>query len=270
MKLLPSRFVKTFCCAFALLSLISVCRPGRAQVHAIDGRGVDVKLTSLPKRIVSLAPSNTEILFALGLKGRIVADTSQCNYPPEAAKLPHIGDYRISIEQVIARKPDLVVAMTSANRGAIQQLERLHMPVFAVDPGSIQETMDAIRKIGQITGADSQAARVVLSMEARVAALRRTLNNVRSLPKVLIVVQSQPLMVAGGKTFMDEIVTTAGGANLGRKSGMGYNLYSSERVIADPPDVIIGTADIGSKPGDRKSTRLNSSHLKLSRMPSSA
>src|SRR5258708_104903 len=86
------------CCLIAFAPL-GTC--AHSQITAVDGRGVTLILMSLPQRIVSLAPSNTEILFALGLKGRIIADTSQCNYPPEAAKLPKSRDYRISVEPVV-------------------------------------------------------------------------------------------------------------------------------------------------------------------------
>jgi iron complex transport system substrate-binding protein len=220
-----------------------------SQYSAVDGRGIKVTLTAPPKRIISLAPSNTEILFALGLKGRIIADTSQCNYPPEASMLQHIGDYRISVEQVVALKPDLVVAVTSANRSAIEQLLRLKVPLFAVDPSTIRETYDAIRRIGRITDTDHRASEIVAGMEARANAIEHRVASQKNKPKVLIVVQSQPLMVAGSKTFMDEIVAAAGGVNVGRSSGSGYNLFSPEKAVVDAPDLIIGTTDLRSKPG---------------------
>src|SRR5207248_8073067 len=118
----------------------------------------------------------------------------QCNYPPEAAKLPHIGDYRISVEQVVAMKPDLVVAVTSANRSAITQLERLRIPVFSVDPGNIKETFEAIRLIGRITGQEKEANKVVAQMEARAKAVEQRISAEKPRPKVIRVVQYQPHM----------------------------------------------------------------------------
>ncbi len=146
-------------------------------------------------------------------------------------------------------KPDLVVAVTSANRSSIVQLERLRIPVFAVDPGNINETFEAIRRIGRITGQDKEANKVVAQMEARAKAVENRISGQTLRPKVLIVIQSQPLMVAGSQTFMDEIVTAAGGINVGRASGPGYNLFSPERAVVAAPDVIIGATDLGSKPG---------------------
>src|SRR5947209_4317848 len=134
-----------------LFSLLAVWRsPSAAQpVSVVDGRGKRIELPAPPGRIVSLAPSNTEILFALGLKGRIIADTSQCNYPPEARALSHVGDYRISVEQVVAQRPDLVVAHTSANGKAIPQLERVGIKVFCIEPFTLKQTYEAIRAIGK-------------------------------------------------------------------------------------------------------------------------
>jgi len=225
-------------------------------VSAVDARGKRVTLPALPRRIVSLTPANTEILFALGLKGRIVADTTYCDYPPEAKTLPHVGDSNISIEKVIAQKPDLVVASASASKKAIEQLERLgsrRIPVFAVDPKNMHEVYAAIRSIGQITGQTRQAEQVARSMQARVARVRKAVASARSRPRVLVVVQADPLWVVGSENFMDELIRLAGGENATRDAGPGYHAYSVERVVVRKPDVILigheSAARIRSKPG---------------------
>ncbi len=135
---------------------------------AKDGRGVEISLSAPPRRIVSLSPGTTEMLFALGLKGRIVADTTYCDYPPEAKDLPHIGDVNTSVEKVIAQKPDLVIASSSANRRAINELESLSsvkMNVFAVDPTNLTETAAALRLLGQITGQNDEAEKLIAGIE---------------------------------------------------------------------------------------------------------
>ncbi len=219
----------------------------------MDGRGKRITLIALPRRIVSLTPSNTEILFDLGLKGRIVADTSACDYPADARALPHIGDYRISVEKVLAQRPDLVVAHTSMNHQAIDQLERLRVPVFAVDPANLQQTYDAIQGIGRITGTELRAHRIVAAMRARVDGVRRKVGGVRPHPRVLVVIQVDPLMVACGSNFVDELISLAGGDNVARDAGPGFKLYSPERVVVQRPDAIFaGRSEIPllrSKPG---------------------
>ncbi|MGC8668437.1 MAG: ABC transporter substrate-binding protein [Chthonomonadales bacterium] len=214
-----------------------------SPITATDARGKRISLPSPPRRIVSLAPAITEILFALGLNGRIVADTTYCNYPPQARSLPHIGDYRTSLEKVVAQRPDLVVASLSANHQAVDGLDRLGIRVFAVDPKTVAGTMDAILQIGRITASEAQAERVIRQMRARLAAVERRLAHDRTRPKVLIVLQAQPLWVAGSANFMDDVVTLAGGVNVARDAGPGFKTYSLERVVVDQPDVILASKE---------------------------
>src|SRR5262249_36567511 len=155
--------------------------------------------------------------------------------------LPHVGDVSISVEKVLAHRPDLIVASASANRKAIETLEGLgrHLPIFAVDPKTVAETYTAIRSLGQITGQTRQAEQVVQAMQARVSAVQNGVATDRRKPRVLIVVQDEPLMVAGAGNFMDDLVTLAGGVNVGRGAGDGWKTYSPERVVVEKPDVLI-------------------------------
>jgi iron complex transport system substrate-binding protein len=228
---------------------------GGNPLSAIDARGKRITLPSPPGRIVSLSPGTTEMLFALGLKGRIVADTTYCDYPPEAKTLPKIGDVNTSVEKVIAQKPDLVVASASANRRALEPLERARLRVFTVDPKTIAEAYDAYRKLGTITGQTRQADELVKSMKSRVAAVQRAISSERRRPRVLLPVQIDPLMVVGSDNFMDDLVSLAGGVNATRDAGKGWVTFSPERVVLLKPDVIITGKEtaprVRSKPGWR-------------------
>lgn len=219
--------------------LFSALAARRADISVVDGRGTRVTLKTLPKRIVSLSPGTTEMLYALGLKGRIVADTSYCDFPPEAKSLPHVGDSTISTEKVIAQDPDLVVASGSANRTAIPALERLEVPIFAVDPTTFQQTYAALRLLGKITGQSQQAEQVIASMATEVKQAQAAIPKNAARPKVLWIVQMDPLIVVGANNFMDELITMAGGDNAGRAAGNGWPSLSPERVIVMRPDVII-------------------------------
>lgn len=230
------RLFASGCISLCLLSLGASLES--SPIVATDGRGKRVELSRPPVRIASLAPALTEILFALGLKGRIVADTSQCTFPPEARSLPHVGDYRINVEQVVAQNPDLVVASSSANNQVIGRLESLGKPVFAVDPQTVAEAYEAIRRIGRISGTDACAEKVIKSMVARIEATKRVVARAKSRPKVLIALESQPLIVVAGGNFMNDVVNLAGGVNVA--AGMkGYPTYSAEKVVVDAPDIII-------------------------------
>jgi iron complex transport system substrate-binding protein len=236
-------FAALFVSVFGVVYYFAPSRTVRVSaapgVSGVDVRGKRITLPALPQRIVSLSPGTTEMLFALGLKGRIVADTTFCNYPSEAVKLPKIGDVNTSTEKVIAQRPDLVVAGATANRRAIEPLERLHLPVFAVDPKTFSETYTALRSLGQITGQAKEAEAVVKSIQAKVAGVTRAVSREKARPRVLTIVQLEPLMVVGPNNFMDDIITLAGGDNVGRVTGKDWGTLSPERVVPLKPDVII-------------------------------
>jgi iron complex transport system substrate-binding protein len=179
------------------------------------------------------------MLFALGLRGRIVADTSYCDYPPEAKALPKIGDVETSIEKVAAHKPDLVVADAVANRRAIDPLERLHLPVFTVPQGNLNEVMESLAMLGRATGKTREADVLVNSLRTRIDSVQKAVSRDTMRPTVLTIVQLEPLMVVGGRNFMDDLIALAGGVNTGRNAGPGWAAYSPERVAADRPDVIL-------------------------------
>jgi iron complex transport system substrate-binding protein len=174
-------------------------------VSAKDMRGKVVTLPAAPQRVVSLAPAVTEILFAIGAGGRVVGVTSYCDFPEAATRVPKIGDYRASIERVIARKPDLVVASASANAQVLPQLERLRVPLFVIDTQTVAQVLSP------------------------------------SKPRVLIVVDVNGPWVAGSHNYMDDIVTIAGGINVARDAGPGWRRYSTEKALMKQPDVLLVT-----------------------------
>lgn len=195
-----------------------------------------------PHRIVSLSPGTTEMLFALGLGKSVVGDTVYCDYPPAAKAIAKIGDVNTNYEKVLALHPDLIVADSVANGRAVARLRQLHQTVLAVSPTSLPAVETSLRQIGRQTGTAKQAEAVIAGMEhkARLAA-KITASDKRPRPRVLIVVQTSPLWTAGAGTFMDDLVTRAGGINLGA-SVRGFGTFSKELVLAHPPDVILGDA----------------------------
>jgi len=221
--------------------------PAQAVGQAVvvrDARGVNVSLREPPRRIVSLSPSVTEILFAIGAGPRVVGVTTFCDYPQQARKLPKVGDFSVSAEKVIALRPDLVIGDVEANRRAIVDLEKLRPlkgRLFTTKGKDFRSIMEALRTVGHITGERRRAETVVASMQATLDKVRSKVPRKRHRPRTVFVVQRDPLWVAGARSFVDDLIEAAGGDNVGRRAGAGYRSFGLERLIALDPEVILST-----------------------------
>lgn len=208
-----------------------------------DATGTEVTIKEAPERIVSLVPSTTEILFALGLGGKIAGVDRWSDYPPEAKSKPVVGDLNTDIEKVLAQKPDLVIGGASANRMGVEALRKLGVTVYTVEPKTIAEVEQSIKEIGRLTNAAAKAEEVVSAMERKRTAVQAKLQEIPDDRKPLVYVEVAPaseLFTAGEGTFMDELVTLAGGRNAFRDLS-GWAKISSEQVIARNPQVILST-----------------------------
>ncbi|HEV58329.1 MAG TPA: hypothetical protein ENN87_12685 [Phycisphaerales bacterium] len=201
-------------------------------------------------RIVSLAPNLTEILFALGLGDRVVAVTQDSNWPPEAAKRPHVGTFwQPNIEAVVGARPDLVVTLAfGQQRELAERLRGIGCRCLTVKIDHVAELYAAIEQIGATTGTAGRAAVLIDRMRADLATIEKDAGSAR--PKVLWVVQRQPLRVAGTETFADEMIRLAGGQNAMGSTIQKYPPIGIEQVVASAPDVILepsmGGADLAS------------------------
>jgi len=192
-----------------------------------------------PSRIVSLSPSITEMLFAVGLGPRVVGDTTSCDYPPAAKALPKIGGVVTNYERVIALHPDLVVADSVANGAAVIQLKRFPVKVLAVSALDYFGTERALETLGEATGSLDRAKLVIRKMEAqRLRAAAIAAKDRGPAPRVLIVIGADPLWTAGMHTYIGDLITRAGGVNVAASIGT-YAQYSREAVLAAQPDVIL-------------------------------
>ena len=231
---------RLFITVIAIGLILSACaaQAGYYPLRIKDARGKTVTIKSKPVRIVSLAPSNTEILFSLGLKNRIVGVTNFCNYPTDAEKIAKIGDMNASPERIIALKPDLVVAHAFMNDNLIARLEGLGLTVFAVDPKTMNDVMHDIRNLGKITARPRSADKVAGSMEKAVKAVVKSSSKCKG-KKVLVAVQSNPLWVAGPGTFVNEMICSLGAQNVAKNAKQGFVKFSRELAVSSNPDVII-------------------------------
>jgi len=204
-----------------------------------------------PLRIVSLAPSTTEILYELGLGEQLVGTCAQCDYPPAARHVPRVGSYVTpSVEAVLAVRPDLVIAVPSpANRDAVRAVERLGVRVLVVRDRVLADLWEGVRALASATGRDREGAALEARIRSALEAVRACVAG-RPRPRVLMVVGRRPLIVVGGKTLQHELLEIAGGTNVAADVGAAFPQLSLEVVAARAPDVIIDAA-MGSEQGSR-------------------
>lgn len=218
---------KTFLTFCAFLILISV---GFSQEHST--------------RYISLAPSTTEILFALGLDAEIIGVSSYCNYPPQALTKSKMGEFsHPNIEKILSLKPDYIFCTGLEQSQAITELRRLGLKVYVADPSTVEELIDSIIDIGKITSKEYQAQIVAKQI---LDTIERMKEKVSLIPqgnklKVFIEIWHDPLTTAGQGSYIDELLTIAGGKNIANDTKRPFSVFSSEEVISRNPDCIIMT-----------------------------
>jgi len=196
---------------------------------------------SLPiARVVSFAPSLTEILFELGAGDLLAGRTARCNSPAEAGNAEIIGEYmRPDLERVMFLKPDLILTTkTGARKGIVVRFEKLGIPVFVSDSKDIVAIFDLIEKVGELLGRQDESKALSARLRSRQRALQEILVGLKK-PTVLFVVGLKPLIVAGGKSFVGSLVREAGGKNIAEDSFLPYAKFSIEEVIKKDPDLIV-------------------------------
>jgi iron complex transport system substrate-binding protein len=201
-----------------------------------------------PQRIVSTAPSITELLYALGLGDRVVGVTRFCRYPPEAQQKPKIGDYiNPNMETIASLRPDLVIIQTNPVRLA-ERLGALRLHSLEINQENIAAIYNSIRVVGDATGATARATELIDSIRASLERIR-----VRAAPlkkvRVMFVVGRSPnrlegLIVVGRASYLNEVFELAGGTNIFRDAVAGYPAVSMEEVMARNPEVIIDMGDM--------------------------
>ncbi|MBU0503718.1 MAG: cobalamin-binding protein [Candidatus Omnitrophota bacterium] len=198
-------------------------------------------------RYVSLAPSTTEILFALGLDQEIIGVSSFCDYPKKAGEKEKIGDFsNPNIEKILSLKPDHIFATGLEQSAAIDKLRKIGLKVYVSDPVNIRELLESIKEIGVITNRQVQAEELINGIRSRMERVSLKVNLVpkEKWPKVFMEIWHDPLTTAGNGSFVDEIITLAGGVNIAFDTSRPYSIFSQEEVIKRDPDyIIIGYMD---------------------------
>ena len=228
---------------FGLLpSMATGCQSQFQPGTFTDDMGRGVRIEKVPRRIVSLAPSNTEILFALGLGDRITGVTKYCNYPEEAKQIEKIGGFATADpEKIIALKPDLILSFGSVQKSLVKELEENGQTVFWIYPRSINEILESFEKIGQVTGRLHDAQRLRKEIEEGIEMIQAKLKNIpeQEMPTVFRVMGFDPPATIGGAAFQTDVYRLAGGRNVFADTDKDYFQLDLETLIKLDPDIIV-------------------------------
>ncbi|EQC2008060.1 ABC transporter substrate-binding protein [Listeria monocytogenes] len=210
------------------------------KIEVKDATGNTITLEEAPTKIVSLMPSNTEILFALDLGDKVKGVTAYDDYPKEAQKVEKVTSTSVDTEKIIAIKPDLVLgheSMLATEKDAYQLLKDAGINVFVVpDATDLKAAEKSIITVGKLTGKEKEAKKVTDSMEEQKVAIEKKAKELKTSPKVWIEI-SPDLYTAGKGTFMNEMLELAGGTNVVTESG--FIPYNEEKVVELQPDIIL-------------------------------
>jgi iron complex transport system substrate-binding protein len=228
----------------ALVLLGSAGMSAHAQIMVTDDLGRSVVLSAPARHVVSLAPSLTESLFAVGAGPQIAAVTSFCNYPEEARILPRVGGMtNPSIETIVSYSPDLIVISMEGNtRTDFGTLTSLGIPVYVSNPRTLEGIYRSLLDLGALTGRPRNARLVVDSLRQREAFLRKAA--VPHPVPALFCISLQPLIVAGRNTLLNELMTLAGARNIASDLQGNYPVMSREAILTADPAVLFLTTDI--------------------------
>jgi iron complex transport system substrate-binding protein len=219
------------------------------ESRASGDQGRQVFPAQPPQRLVSLAPSITEILYFLELGDRVAGVTAYCNYPPEVEKKPRIGTYwDFNLEAILSLKPDLALGMAHQGEGqsAYEVLKQWGVPLYLAKADTLPELFQQIEAIARLTGSEDAARRKLPALKARA---QRIEDSVKGLPKprVFLQVDQDPLITVGRLSIHNDLIERAGGINIAGHIDQRYPVFSLEEVLRARPEIILFTGMVGEK-----------------------
>ncbi len=209
----------------------------------VDDYGRTVTIEGVPQRIVSIAPSPTEILFAIGAGPQIVGVDNYSDYPEEALSLPKVGDYTLNLETIASLQPDLIVGGDLVPLAQLEQLEAQGIPYVLLADRTLEDVLKTVRLAGVITGHVDESDAVADALSERIDAVKdKTLDPATAKPGVYIEYDEfMGLWTYGPGSFGDDLIIAAGGINIAHNTTSEYPMVESEFVIAQDPEIIIYT-----------------------------
>lgn len=227
-----------------VFSLLFIAADSESSTRFVtDQLGRQVNVPAIPKRVISLAPNITEIIFALNRESVLKGVTLHCDFPEKAKLLPRVGSYvGLDLEKIISLNPDLCIAIKDGNpKHVIERLESLGIPVYAVDPRNLDSVMKTIISIGGLLGADKRAGILVENMRSRIRHVTELVASSSHRPRVFFQIGTAPVVSVGTDTYIHELIMMAGGINV-TAGETTYPRFSREQLIALSPDVVVITS----------------------------
>lgn len=233
---------------FSLLAVMPLtsCRPARPMppgaAKFVDGLGRPVKLKGEPQRIVSFAPSLTEMVFALGGEGRLAGVTSWCDYPPQAKSKPALGDYNSpNWERIAALKPDLVLLVGSEDSPMLPRLKAMDIPAAVFRSETLDDIHRDLAVLGDLLGRKDRALALSESLRFQAESLRIAVGSIPMgrRPKVFAEIADRPLMTGSDRSFLGQLISLAGGRNVAKDMLQDYAAIDPEKVVEQKPDIIL-------------------------------
>lgn len=209
-----------------------------------DATGEELTFNEAPKKIISISPSETEALFAIGLDEEVIGVSDYDDYPEAATTKPKMGGlYNPNVEEIIAAQPDLVVTGISMSAEGAQQLRDLGITIFKTDPKKVDDVIANIEIFGQITDHQEEAKKVVDKIKQDRDEVTETLKSLTPEQKKKVYIEFSPGWTVGSGEYMDELINLAGGINVAADT-VGWNEISEEKIIKDNPDVILFSKNV--------------------------
>jgi iron complex transport system substrate-binding protein len=230
------------CVLFAAVWLLAPAPPAAAQSEAaVDDQGIAFPLSAPPRRIVSLAPNVTEMLFALGLDAEIAGVTRYCDFPEAALWKTKVGGLvDPNLELIQSLSPDLVVAFRGNPLRTIERLRALGIPVFVLDIGrKLEALFPLIAKLGRVTRRDKEAAALASGLRAKLESISGRLAGITVEPRVFLALHGQGLWTCGRLSYLNDLIALSKGRNVAGDVERGWLHYGLEQLVHDDPEVII-------------------------------
>ena len=231
------------------MAVISACFCSQGMCFPVtvkDDRGKEFVFKEMPRRIVSLVPTQTELLFSLGLEKEVVGVTTYCDYPETAKQKEKVGGFaEFDVEKIAALKPDLILSFGSVQREVIEELDKRGLKVFWIYPHTLNEILDSFERVGEITGKAKEAKTLRESVEREVNAIRKTVGSVpdEKRPTVFRVMGIDPLATIGMKNFQSDVFYLAGGRNAFADVEKDYFKVDAQELLKRNPDLVVVCGD---------------------------
>ena len=218
MKTVSRAFVVVLC-VFLLSALLMAAK-------VVDVTGVEVEVVAKPKRIVALVPSDAEMLFDLGFGENVVGVNDWAEYPQEVKDIEKIGGSPLNIEKILSLNPDFILGNYGLAPNEIEQLRKLGLVVLAINPTDLDSTLEAYLLVGRALGTEENAQSIVEELRER----QRNLQVLARKPKVFVEIWNDPLMTAGKGTLWDDVITKAGGINVGASALGAFPVFNEGKI----------------------------------------